>query len=114
MAKWNHENANIRHSAGTARINARLDKVTGNGQKEFARLQAAKQKRNSQHHTELNETICKHCGSAEISAEEGKGPHAYKWYCGNCGKYIKFTSNPLSETIMAAAAPVSGNDHTST
>ena len=114
MAKMNYENAHIRHSAETARANARLDKVTGKGQDEFFRLQAAKQKRISRHQAEFSETKCKHCGSSEISAEEGKGPHAYKWYCGNCGAYIKFTSNPLSEDILVSVAPVSSNGHTST
>jgi hypothetical protein len=114
MVKMSHQNAHIRHSAETARINAKLDKVTSNGQDEFFRLYAAKQKRTSRHQTELSEARCKHCKSVEIVAEVGSGPHAYRWNCGNCGKYIKFTSNPLSENIMAAAAPASGNGHTNT
>jgi hypothetical protein len=112
MTKMNYENAAIRNNIGENRFNEKLDNVAQKGQDEFFRLYNARQKRHSKNEAELKDTRCK-CGSDHIVAVAGTPPHKYKWTCGTCKSFIKWTSNPLSEDILVPA-PVVGNGNLST
>jgi hypothetical protein len=105
MARLNHSNAGIRNTIGETRLNAKLDDITEKGQKAFYQKYNSRQKTNDKYESELEDARCKSCGSDHIVAAMGTGPHAYKWTCGTCKSFIKWTSNPLSEDILENPRP---------
>ncbi len=107
MSKMNYENPKTRNSFGENRFNAKLDDICKKGEKEFSRQYNARQKRTHINEAEMVETHCK-CGSQHIVATIGSGPHAYRWRCGTCQAFIKWSSNPLSENILEEPKPVQG------
>ncbi len=106
MAKMNYQNAKTRNTFQENRFNAKLDDICIKGEKEFSRQYNARQKNIHKNEAEMKETNCNKCGSDHIVATIGSGPHAYRWRCGSCDAFIKWTSNPLSEDILEKPKPV--------